>query len=191
MTIDNSELIAPFMPEADDGDTFLYTELLDRRQKTGTSNRARLTRTFFHRSRAEFLEQMPRIRHTCEMLGVRAYTRLSPRSFKKVGRLCIEMSLQHAFEGNWRSMRHAYASACGRVVPNVKLWLYDVDEPGEDAERLRAALEKHQFLVAVIPSRKGQHLIARPHDTRDVGDLCYASLHKDNPTNLYIHETAA
>lgn len=182
-TIDNSQLIAPFMPPEDDGDTFLYTELLDRSKKT-SGNRARLVRTYYHRSRAEFEAQMPAIRHLCEAIGVRAYTRLSPRSFKAVGKLCATLMLQHVLDRQWGLLRYAYGSACGRVRPTEKLWLFDIDGDNQHTRAFRSQLSDTGFVVAVIPSRQGWHYITKPH-AKPIG-MIGVSLHKDNPTNLLI-----
>jgi hypothetical protein len=68
------------------------------------------------------------------------------------------------------------------------IWLWDVDYPQRTlhTDKLQALPE----LVAVVPSRKGRHLLTRPFN-RASYDLDTIVLHKDNPTNLYIPESAA
>lgn len=189
--IDNSEIVVGFVPETDDGDTFLYTELIDRSKRAGGSNRMRVLRTFFHVSRDDFWRRWPTIKTLCEQTGVRAYTRLAPRSFAAVGKLATERYVGHALAGNFKGLRYVYASACGSVTPISKLWLFDVDEPTAAAARvLRDCLEVNGKLVATIPSRKGHHLISQPFDVGRTlpGAILESgiSLHKDNPTNLFI-----
>lgn len=77
--LDNSTLVAPFCPPSDDGDTFIYTEMLDRGKKKG-NNGHRLLKTFYHRSVEEFWEQVPVIKKLCDLAGIRACTRLAPKS---------------------------------------------------------------------------------------------------------------
>ncbi len=78
-----------------------------------------------------------------------------------------------------RNVRHAYASACGRTnVHGKRLWLFDVDEPEEFVDTIPP-----EHVVCRVPSRKGFHVICRPHHATYAVN---ASLHKDNPTNLYI-----
>jgi len=69
--IDNSEILAPLIDLLPDGDTFWYTELLDRSITKG-ENRFRVLRSFEHISRAQFMDQLPTIRRLCERNFVRA-----------------------------------------------------------------------------------------------------------------------
>ncbi len=187
MTVDNSELIAKFMPETDDGDTFLYTELLDR-NKSGSNNRHRLMHTFYHKSRAHFEEQMPHIRFACEQLGVRAYTRLNSRSYKKVGKAFTLRITELAMQDQWKTMRHIWNSVCG-TAGNREYWLYDFDAVNEITTMFEEMVKaKEDIYVATIPSRQGFHLIVRPHKMLD--PPADVSLHKASATNLYIPDGA-
>jgi hypothetical protein len=183
--IDNSELIARFMPETDDGDQFLYTELLDRSKRSRGSNRVRILRTFFHRSRQDFWNRWPVIKELCEQTGVRAYTRIAPRSYAKVGKLFAQKVVETALAGNFNGMAYLYSSACGSVTPNEKLWLWDVDDVKHDEYAfLQEFLYEESLYVAHIPSRQGVHLISKPFYVQF--ELQTISLHKDNPVNLFI-----
>lgn len=190
MPVDNHEKIAAFFPEEDDGDTFFYTELLDRRHHKG-SNQFRTLKTFYHRSQMHFATQWETIKNLCDNTGARAYTRLTPRSYKMVGRAFTTLVVASAMAEDWRAMHRRYASACG-LAPKAgfKLWLFDIDQPGSvDAVALeeRLGFGGLDVLVTSVPSRKGHHLIVRPHhvDYRHDG----IELHKDNPTNLYVPDT--
>ena len=188
--VDNSAQVALFVPETDDGDTFLYTEMLDRKSRKG-NNGYRLMKSFYHRSRAEFWEQWPSIKQLCELTQCRAYTRLAPRSFAKVGKEFTQLVVEAALAGNWGHMKALYNSACGRTNPIKKLWLFDVDGPDGHSATFGSWLDKSGHLLASIPSRQGLHYIATPFDPRLVAMPSNISLHKDNPTNLYIPEDAA
>lgn len=193
MSIDNHDLIARFMPDEDDEDTFLYTELLDRSKATVGNNRVRMLRTFHHRSRAHFLEVWPTIQRLCDQTGVRAYTRLSPRSYRKVAHVFAELMVEAQFANRYKDMMHLYASACGRSKPihGRKLWLFDVDEITEETDAFKGELDDKSLLREIVPSRKGEHLITIPFDLEPFILPPSISLHKDNPTNLYIPDNAA
>lgn len=196
MPLDNSPLVRLFVPAEDDGDSFIYTELLDRSKGKG-NNVNRLIKTFYHRSREEFDDQMPAIKELCDWGKVRAYTRLSTRSFEKVSKVFVQLVVDAALSGNHSSQRRMYSRALGTVTPVKKVWLLDVDAITETTKILAIQLREKGYLLAEIPSKKGCHLIVRPFDERpwlvgrgwaDWGDI---SLHKDNPTNLYIPDGAA
>lgn len=211
MPIDNHELILPFVPEYSDGDSFLYTEMLDR-SKTKGNNGFRLLKTFYHRSREEFLEQLPTIRSICEYSRVRACTRLGPRSFAKVGQTFSKLVLDAALSSNWAGMKTLYNKALGNTPPIHKVWIWDIDCINEKTELFRDFLTKvedghsQKVFLGTIPSKKGLHHLTRPFDVRLASDymrICLGiegglmpngdviSLHKDNPTNLYIPDGAA
>ncbi len=212
-TVDNSSVVAGFAPKADDGDTFIYTEMLDRSKEKpdGGEYGFKLLKSFYHRSQEEFWRQWPAIRAACDAAGVRACTRLSPRSFRRAGQEHARLVLEAALEGRWQRMRSLYRTACGTIAPNEKLWLWDIDTLDGRTERfatwLRTMWDARGQLVyvATLPSRKGVHHITRPFDLRLAtafmqdelgiagglvpnGDVI--SLHKDNPTNLYIPDGA-
>lgn len=203
MTLDNSEIIAGFIQsEADSGydpDRFLYTEMLDRTAKKGNNNH-RLVKSFFHRSREDFWRQWPTIKELCDMTKTRAYTRLAPRSYRKVGKEFLVLVAEAAAQENWDHMKALYNSACGRSSPTQKLWLFDVDAITENTDRFKKLLTDAGYVRGVVPSKKGEHIITVPFDPRpfvgsriDSGWNAWGeiSLHKDNPTNLYIPEGAA
>lgn len=195
MTLDNSALVAPFCPLTADGDTFIYTEMLDRGARKG-NNAHRLVKTFYHRSVEEFWEQWPTIKRLCDLSLVRACTRLAPRSYAKVGATFTRMVVEASLTANWAGMKSLYNRACGTTSPNTKLWLFDVDKMDAMTEKLAHILQLDGHLVARIPSKKGEHLITRPFDGRDYwgarSEKSYGevALHKDNPTNLYIPDGA-
>lgn len=197
--LDNSMAVAAFCPEENDGDTFIYTEMLDRSNRKG-NNGHRLVKTFYHRSVDEFWSQWPTIKQLCDLAKARACTRLAPRSYKAVGRVFTRLVVDAAVTDNWAGMKSLYNRACGIAPVNEKLWLFDVDVVDENARRLETALLAGELLIAVIPSRKGKHFIAKPFDVRSIGgangdgvlvEFPHVQLHKDNPTNLYIPDGAA
>lgn len=199
--LDNSSIVATFCPPSFDGDTFIYTEMLDRGKKKG-NNGHRLLKTFYHRSVDEFWEQVPVIKKLCDLAGIRACTRLAPKSFAQVGiqhtRMVVDASLTH----NWAGMKSLYNRACGVTSPLKKIWLLDVDVINNKTEELGVYIKADGNMLAVIPSKKGKHYIIKPFDVRilegyyqQLGinsstDVEEVSLHKDNPTNLYIPDGA-
>lgn len=195
--IDNSALIAPFCPAQPDGDTFIYTELLDRGKRKG-NNGHRLVKTFYHRSVEEFWSQWQTIKQLCDMVGVRACTRLAPRSYAKVGATFTRLVVESALTSNWAGMKSLYNRACGITTPNQKLWLWDVDEINDEAKAFYDWLASLDVVVTFVPSKRGVHIITRPFDHKGrvradgfLEAIQTIQLHKDNPTNLYVPDGAA
>jgi hypothetical protein len=196
--LDNSALIAPFCPAQPDGDTFIYTEMLDRGKRKG-NNGHRLVKTFYHRSVDEFWSQWPTLKALCDLARVRACTRLAPRSYAKVGAQFTRLVVDASLTANWAGMKSLYNRACGIVSPNTNLWLWDIDERTETTEALAGHLRDFGVLRARIPSKRGEHLITTAFDARPLAGVrgdgtCpewgAVQLHRDNPTNLYIPDGA-
>ncbi len=197
--LDNTHLVRPFVPAEDDGDTFVYTELLDRTKRKG-NNGVRIVKTFYHRSQADFDRHLPQMIGLCDAVKVRAYTRLAPRSFKKVAAEFLRLVTETYISQNFAGMKTLYARACGIVSPNEKIWMLDIDNTTFSTNCLKERLRLDGHLLAVIPSKKGEHLIVKAFDARDYtrrgGTLegweiwGEVSLHKDNGTNLYIPDGA-
>lgn len=185
--IDNFELLAPFIDTEVDGDTFWYTVLLDRSKNKDGDRSYKMLRSFVHENRCDLESQMPSIRRLCDNCGTRAYIRLTPRSYHDVGKLFAKEVLEKALNGIWRPLENAYARASGRsCISGRRVWLYDVDEPGDMSEVLKKWLQEQGHLVAVVPTRKGEHFIVKPHDSRFSPGTENILLHKDSPTVLYI-----
>lgn len=200
MALDNSEIIAGFCQDEDDGDTIIYTEMLDRGKRKG-NNGHRLVKTFYHRSKEEFWSQWPTIKALCDMTLTRACTRIAPRSYERISNQFIKMVVEAHVTNNHAGMKSMYNRACGITPPNEKLWLFDVDVMNDRTAAFGEAIGYRGHLRAIIPSKKGVHYIARPFDVRIINDLYKSlrinvdgvdeiSLHKDNPTNLYIPDGA-
>ncbi len=190
--VDNFQLLYNLLPPRFDGDTFWYTDLLDRSKRAGNNSGRRLA-TFWHRSQSEFLEQADQIRKCCNYFKARAYFRPTPRSFRMVGAMFTRHIVEQALTQNWEGMRHGY-SHCVGVTPakTQKIWVWDVDHMSEtDLTRAFAGLPE---LVMVVPSKKGRHFLTRPFEypkQLPIGFGNEAVLHRDNPTNLYIPADAA
>lgn len=152
--LDNSALIAPFCSPSDDGDTFIYTELLDRGKKKG-NNGYRLLKTFYHRSVTDFWEQLPVIRNLCDLSKIRACTRLAPKSYRDVGIQLTKMTVEAALTNNWVGMKSLYNRACGITSPIKKIWLFDVDVIDDRTQDFGKKILKDGNLLAIIPSKKG------------------------------------
>lgn len=195
MIINNFDILQSFIPEEFDGDTFFYTEILDRSKKAG-NNKGRRLMTFYHRYREEFHKQREQIIGMCNYFRARAYFRPSARSFKRVGQKFAAHLLEQAFAENWEGMRHGYSSCSGKTRLG-KVWVFDFDfeKPNgaltlEFFKSLDTALstwllEEQEGLR--VPSKKGFHILTAPFDRRKADAFKEdVQIHYDNPTNLYI-----
>lgn len=186
--IDNYSLVLPFVPVKDDGDTFIYTEMLFRGAKKGNNN-SRLLKAFYHRSQEDFESQFDTIKKLCELSGARACTRLSKRSYRQVAKRFLSLVTETFITENYAGMKTLYNRACGTTKPIEKLWLVDCDSYGEYESAYMWLSRNSATIKADIPSKKGRHIIVSPFNLSTWPEG-YPTIHKDNPTNLYIPEGA-
>jgi hypothetical protein len=150
----------------------------------------RYVRHFIHRTRAQLFDQREAITKLCEAANVRACTRLAPRSFAAVGRVFTAEVVSEALVQNWICMDRLWLHAAGVAKPKQKLWLFDCDDPNDpDLWKPMVEVTKREVFVTKIPSKKGFHWVVKPHHLT-YGLPKSVTLHKDNPTNLYIPERA-
>lgn len=206
MPVNNFDIVSQFMPgqplgPVENNDHFLYTELLDRTKRVG-NNGVCIVKTFYHRSLTDFSNHWPQIQTLCDNLSVRAYTRLSPRSFERVGKVFTKLVVEAAMSNNWAGMKSLYTRACGIVTPEKKLWMFDVDIPSFQTKLFGVWLTGQELLIAKIPNKRGLHFITPAFDLcmwnplQHPGELEIVgvpgmTLHKDNATNLYVPDGAA
>lgn len=206
--INNYQLVREFVPGGlkgppADGDLFLYTELMDRTKRVG-NNGVRIVKTFFHRNLDDFDRHFTLMQKICDAMGVRAYTRLAPRSFEATAQLNARLVLDALISKNHAGVKTLYPSACGKVTPVRKIWLFDVDVISDKSKLFGDWLGFRGHLLETIPSKKGLHYISKPFDKRlltgelsdQIGSMdCImpegVSLHLDNSTNLYVPDNAA
>lgn len=123
--INNYDIVKNFMPGESLGpisneDHFCYTELLDRTKRVG-NNGVRIVKTFYHRSLADFDRHIPQMIGLSDALKVRAYTRLSPRSFRKVGAVFTKLVVEAALTDNFAGMKSLYTRAYITPAFDVRL----------------------------------------------------------------------
>lgn len=206
MTVNNYDIVSQFMPGQPKGplimgdrDLFLYTELLDRTKRVG-NNGVRIVKTFFHRDLPDFETHFELMKKICDALKVRAYTRLAPRSFRKVAHVHARLVLEGLISENHAGAKTFYPSACGQVTPEKKIWFWDVDDLSDPShEPLVMFLKGYDLHLGSVPSKRGMHELCKPFDVRlwtqamqergiNTSSINY---HKDNAVNLYIPDDAA
>lgn len=189
--VDNSLFIRAFVPTEDDGDSFVYTELIDRSRNKGNNHR-RVLHAFHHASREEFDDQIVGIKSLCDQTGTRAYTHLGHRSRRRVGLAMMRHVIEIGTSEAWVGMHRAYAHVCATTRPVDKYWMIDVDQPSVETVRFGRWLVASGHCAATIPSRDGHHYIVNPYRLDIAPPVpAGATLCREACTNLYIPDGAA
>lgn len=199
--IDNFKQIQELLLWRSDDD-FYFIQILQRKKDhkkgkiNGTNNNSRLIKAYYVTSleHLEFIK--PEIIALCEVFNARAGINLNRRSFKKMQLKHLKKITLQLIDGTHNKVHKAYNSVVGAYNDDTdKKWILDLDNPIDNdrvvqmesyIRGLHPNVDSNK-IIAAIPSKDGYHLIT------SVFNLNYfkkeypeVSVHKNNPTNLYI-----
>ena len=212
MTVNNFELIRSLLT-FNSKDDFYFVQVLqrkkdhDNRKVNGTNNNSRLVKAYYINSFEKFDFVTPEIIELCEIFGARAGINLNRRSYRLTTLLTLRKITEHVMNSAYDKSHSAFNTVCGEKDGRLdKTWLFDFDE-GDDVHLdsfmncMNRCMPDKDKLIAKVPSRAGFHLITHPFDLKTFSELLksdygldwksggkFLSLHKNNPTNLYIPE---
>lgn len=197
-TIDNLDILLPFI-QPTSGDDFYYLQILQRKKENPELGRnSRVIKNYYIKDQEELLKKYSEIKQLCEIFNARASLRLNKRSFEKVAFKALINYAENMQQRDFLHIPHGYDRAVGlghnEPKGNAK-WILDIDD-NPSQELLNEMMKVIDFsrpekegskILAIVPSKTGVHIITSPFDSR-MFDATFPGIdkHKDNPTNLYI-----
>ena len=203
--IDNLEKILPLL-QFESPDDFYYLQILQRKKENPQlGSNSRVIKNYYINSQEYLVKHYEEIKKLCEVFNARASIRLNKRSYEKVGFKAMTNLANTMMNKEYSFLKASYDRACGLGHNDKnKTWIVDIDE--------REVIWLEQILNAIspcepvgnkivlqIPSKSGIHLITKPFNTEQFKinfkreleaykmEEINLEIHKDNPTNLYIH----
>lgn len=194
--VNNLELIKPLLVFPDK-DTFYVAEIIMRKKENpDLGSNSRVVKSYYIESISYLEDRWSEITRMCDALNARANIYLAAKSYDKTSSLHLkklgEMSIAKSPQFVPR-MYHKAVNKANKFPDNSKSWIIDVDDM-TDASELEPIKEALKILrpmgnkiIATIPSKTGFHLITKRFDTTEFNkENSRFSIHKSNPTNLYI-----
>lgn len=198
--IDNFNLIIPLLNFKSEDD-FYFIQVLQRKKDhkkgkvNGTNNNSRLIKAYYV-SNLEYLEFVkPEIIELCKLFNARAGINLNKRSFKRTHMELLKKVIAQMENGSYSKGPKAYPSVAGAMIPREdKMWIIDIDDIDmliynfdEYCEHINSCQPIGDKIISKIPSKSGYHIITKPFNIAEYNkDSRACSIHKNNPTNLYI-----
>lgn len=203
--IDNLEKILPLL-QFESPDDFYYLQILQRKKENPQlGSNSRVIKNYYINSQEYLVKHYQEIKKLCEVFNARASIRLNKRSYEKVGFKAMTNLANTMMNKEYSFLKASYDRACGLGHNDKnKTWIVDIDESEVIwLEQILNAISPCEpvgnKIVLQIPSKSGIHLITKPFNTEQfkinfkkeleaykMGEISL-EIHKDNPTNLYIH----
>lgn len=180
-------------------DDFYFLQILQRKKDGNPfmNKNSRIIKNYYIDNLQYLEDHYDEIRKLCCAFNARATIRLNKRSYKKVALKTLEKISTAIVNGNFKSIKNAYQSACGteHSDPN-KTWIVDIDDVSKDdiasfSEFIKFIEEckprDKKKVITTLSTRSGVHIITKPFDLKAFKNhYPQIDVHKDNPINLYI-----
>lgn len=198
--VDNFEKIIELIKGRASIDEFFFLQIFKRRKDNpGMEKDMILIDNFFIKNEEDLVKKQERIKEICIQNNARAYFRLNRRSYKKVALQTLRIIADSISTENYH-IENCYLSSCGQYHSDPrKTWILDIDrKEGESEAIFNSSIDdiiKRIFdlepvgekMVSILPTKNGVHIICLPFNLEKLESAYnYISIHRDNPTILYI-----
>lgn len=148
---------------------------------------------FFVADAVDLESKKAKIVRVCELNNARAYIRLNKRSYRKVALQTMALIAETIANNNYQ-IKNSYLSTCGKFAEE-KTFLIDVDyvDVNFDLNEMEECISellmeaRKKAVMHKVPTKNGFHLITSGFNTEKFRvKYPMVSIHKDNPTVLYI-----
>ena len=210
--INNIELIKPLLTFDKEGE--FYMLYIFKRKKDQTTDKAnhqsvRTIKTYCIESIEQLENRYDEIIQLCEMFKARAYIHIQKQNHKDVAMNMIT-EIVNRIQSGQINQKNVFDSVVGQIKTQEKRWIVDIDEP-EISPLMIARIEygcrpftEVEFdeadvfigykvgpkIEAIIPTKKGYHLITKRFDVMEFKKLYPdVDIQKKNPTLLYYPDS--
>ena len=186
--IDNFELIKNMLL-FEEPTHFYFLQLLKRKKDNpGMKSESSVIDNFWIYKPEDLDKLRDKIINLCQVNNARACIRLNVRDSKKIALQTLKIITDCILNEDYHSVKSTYTSACGQFSSDKhKKWIIDIDEKEIVDDVTDFLVENGIFIYNTIPTKNGFHILVGPFNpnifTKKYPTI---SLHKDNPTILYI-----
>lgn len=201
--INNFNVLRPFLTFNDEQD-FYYLQIIARRKENPELKKTEKVIKNYYIENLEYLDRKKsEIIQLCKTFNARAYLRLNKRNYKDLSHRANKLLADYLYSGQYRATSRIWDRVAGRYdAAETKIWVIDVDDVITDEQKKTMGkmifginqLQPYRVdghVLKTLPSTSGYHLLTTPFNVKDFNetvkpDDLEVSIHKDNPTNLYI-----
>ena len=193
--VNNFELIKPLLI-FDNDDLFYHAQIIKRKKENpelGSNNLS--VKHYYIKSLSQFERQFSEMQALAKYSNARACINLNRRSFEKLAFLCLKKVTDQILNKDFANVQKAFSRVAGQYSTDPhKKWILDIDQKNYSTEEfllLTNTLSSVKAnIIATLPTKNGEHWITSPFNIQAFQTLykgaLVESIHKDNPTILYI-----
>lgn len=198
---DNFARIAQFL-DFTEPNTFYFIQILKRRKENPEMKKdVRVINVYYLYEEGDLDKIKHKIVEDCEKNNARAYINLNRLNSFRIALHTQGIISDYVLKGDYKSVRNAYASACGTFhAEKRKRWLIDIDPEHlpfrEQLIDLVLVLvsEIENMYLGEVKTKNGCHLITNPFNVEKfnkmakefMGEVPVPTIQKNSPTLLYF-----
>ncbi len=194
MELNNLENIRQFL-NFESEDIFYHLQILIRKKDNPEIGSNSVVVKTYYITSINYLElKMNEIISLCKLHKARAYINLNQRSFEKIAFHSLKKVTDCILNKDYKSIRKAYDSTCGKYSTGDKIWIIDVDCKDFTKSLILAdtinkikRLEHDDIILGFIPTLNGFHILTKPFDKTKLITNVSFDIHTNNPTILYLY----
>ena len=197
--VDNFDLIRPLLKWENEGDYYLCSLILRKKDKTTTfgnkNNSARLIKSYHFYNVEQYDQKKEEIIKLCDLFGCRAGIALNKKNNEKTAVEILRQITEKIISKNFIGINGLLNTVNGQSQSLDKYWLIDCDSE-EEYQVVKSVLESESIkpegekILAVMPSYNGKHVLTRKFDRKLFDIFCSdrnvtVEIHKNNFFCLY------
>ena len=191
--INNLEQISKLLKFEDENE-FYFIQVIQRKKEVADLGRNnRVIKIYYVYSLDKLEKYKEEIIDLCELFNARAYIHLNRRNSKVISFEMMELLATNIKNSHFNQLHNLYNSVCGQHHSDKdKTWIIDIDDKNRDyieeiSDTLFPIQPAGEKIISIIETKNGFHLITKPFNSQKFGEIYpEISLHKNNPTILYI-----
>ena len=188
MMIDNFELISELIKTNKEKDCFFHLQIIRRGKDHPDLPAANRTiMQYFIEDEIHLSKRKDEIISLCELFKARAYINLAPKSSIRLAQLANCELSKRIFDNDYKKVHKIFNTAAGKLKSKNPMWVIDIDDPNLLNVILGYFAKNNIDIKAIVPTKSASHIISKPFRLDHfMKDFSYISVHKNNPTILFI-----
>jgi hypothetical protein len=141
-----------------------------RKDNPGDSRGEYIVKRYSFSTKEKFIEAQDEIKHLCRFFNARFYVSVNIKSMKEIAFDIAEILPGLLRKNQYYFVRRIFDNTAdaNKGMKEHRLWIFDIDDKNHTDTILKYLSDNNlkKWVVDVIPTINGSHILVKPHDTR-------------------------